>query len=86
MVHRLTPAQTKVISKKIDAWKRANKSSNVKIGKKAGYNESVVRGAIHERCRTYETLKKICTSLDIDLDRSLEEAGLSNDGRGPGID
>lgn len=42
----------------------------------------MVRGAIHERCRTYETLKKICTSLDIDLDRSLEEAGLSNDGEG----
>jgi hypothetical protein len=59
--------------------------SNDAIADKAGYSEKTIRDVIKGRCLVYETVKDVCSVLDIDLDPVLVRTGLdvSTEGNAP---
>jgi hypothetical protein len=78
-MRRLNEAQAKFAGNLVAEAKKKADLSNEAIAAEADYNERVVRDVIHARCRTYETVRKVCAALAIDLDAALHQAGLKDD-------
>jgi hypothetical protein len=79
-MRRLSETQAKCAANLVRRAKETSGLTNGRIAEKAGYNEKVVRDVLHARCPTYDTTKDICEALEIDFDRALAEAGVTDQG------
>jgi hypothetical protein len=79
MRDRLSDAQVRYIAPLVLAAMTAKKLNAAEVGKKAGYDEKLVRAlANYGTGLPRERGSEICTALEVDMDRTLRNAGLEN--------
>jgi hypothetical protein len=78
----LSGSQAKRLAKIAEEAKSVTGLSNPAIARRAGYSEKTVRDVIKGRCLVYETVKDICSVLQIDLTKVLAQADLGDNTKG----